>query len=58
MDRTTGSHEDTKRGRAATKEYVAPDWDAEAFHIEVVNVYLHTAFSPRTVPSSKKMAES
>ncbi len=40
------------------KEYVDPDWDAEAFHIEVVNAYLYAAFSPRKVRSSKKMVES
>lgn len=40
------------------KEYVDPDWDAEAFHIEVVNAYLYADFSPRKVRSSKKLVES
>jgi len=38
----------------AFKEYLDPEWDSEAFHLEAVNACLHSAFTPRAPRSTRK----
>ena len=41
-------------GHEEFKEYLDPDWDSEAFHLEAVNVCLRSAFKLRKPRSTKK----
>lgn len=40
------------------KEYLDPDWDAEAFHLEAINWRLSAAFSPRKPRTPRKATQS
>jgi hypothetical protein len=40
------------------KEYIDPDWNPEAFHLEAVNTCLRAAFKPRTLATKRKTGKT
>ena len=40
------------------KEYLDPEWDSEAFHLEAVNACLRSAFTPQAPRSTRKTTKA